>query len=323
MNERTDMNTIPAIPSPVHIGVDVAKAELVADLAGTIKRFANHPKGITALLRAATRCAPHVRLVCEATAGYEQALATASFKAGVPICIVPPQRPRHFAKALGLHAKSDPVDAALLSRFGNQTGPVPARPKDSSRRELESLMRARGELIDALGRENSRREHHEHPLALKLAKDRIVRLEKDIALIDKAAAAVIAADPLLGNADVLLRQVTGVSHQSSRALLAFMPELGTLNRREIAALAGLAPFDRDSGNKQGKRYIQGGRARVRSTLHMAGLSAAQFNKVLAPVYRNLIKAGKPFKVAITAITRKLLVHLNSIMADFLKNQVAA
>jgi len=323
MNERTDMNTIPAILPVVHIGVDVAKTELVADLAGSICRFANHPKGIAALLRAATRCATNVCLVCEATAGYEQLMATACFKAGVPICIVPPQRPRHFARALGLHAKSDPVDAALLSRFGSQTGPVPVRPKDRSRQELESLMRARGELIDSLARENSRHEHHAHPLALKLAKARIVALKKDIAFIDKAAAAVIAADPLLAQADALLRQVTGVSHQSSRALLAFMPELGTLNRREIAALAGLAPYDRDSGNKQGKRFIQGGRKRVRSTLHMAGTSAARFNKVLAPAYRKLREAGKPFKVAITAITRKLLVHLNSIMAEFLKNQVAA
>ncbi|MCW1886229.1 transposase [Luteolibacter flavescens] len=286
-------------------------------------RAAPNQNDAVVLLRAATKCAPHVRLVCEATAGYEQLLATASFKAGVPICIVPPQRPRHFAKALGLHAKNDPVDAALLSRFGNQTGPQPAMPKERSRKELESLMRARGELIDALGRENSRHEHHAHPVVLKLAKARIARLEKDIAAIDKAAAAVIAADPLLSKADALLRQVTGVSHQSSRVLLAFMPELGTLNRREIAALAGLAPFDRDSGNKQGKRFIQGGRARIRSTLHMAGLSAAKFNKVLAPAYRKLRKAGKPFKVAITAITRKLLVHLNSIMADFLKNEVAA
>lgn len=317
------MNTIPAILPVVHIGVDVAKAELVADLAGSIKRFANHSKGISALLRAAVKCAPRVSLVCEATAGYEQLLATACFKAGVPVCIVPPQRPRHFAKALGLHAKSDPVDAALLSRFGNQTGPEPAMPRDSSRRELESLMRARGELIDALVRKNNRHEHHGHPLALKLAKARIARLEKDIATIDKAAAAVIAADPLLAKADAMLRQVTGVSHQSSRALLAFMPELGTLNRREIAALAGLAPFDRDSGNKQGKRFIQGGRKRVRSTLHMAGVSAAQFNKVLSPVYRKLRDAGKPFKVAITAITRKLLVHLNSLMAGLLKNEVAA
>jgi transposase len=134
---------------------------------------------------------------------------------------------------------------------------------------------------------------------------------------------VIAADPLLAKADVMLRTVKGVSHQSSRALLAFMPELGTLNRREIAALAGLAPFDHDSGNKKGKRFIQGGRARVRSTLHMAAVSAARYNGVLAPVFQKLIGAGKPFKVAITAITRKLLVHLNSLMAEFIKNQVAA
>ena len=317
------MNTIPAILPLVHIGVDVAKAELVADLAGSVARFPNQSKGIKALLRAASACAPDGRLVCEATAGYEQALVTAAFKAGVPICVVPPQRPRHFAKALGLHTKSDPIDAALLSRFGNQTGPVPASPKDPSRQELESLMRARGEILDALARENNRHEHHAHPLALKLAKARIAGLKKDLAAIDRAAASVVATNPLLSKADAHLRQVTGVSHQSSRILLAFMPELGTLNRREIAALAGLAPFDHDSGNKNGKRFIQGGRARVRSTLHMAAVSAARFNKILAPVYRKLRKAGKPFKVAITAVTRKLLVHLNSIMADVLKNQVAA
>jgi len=316
------MNTIPAIPSPVHIGVDVAKDELVADLAGSTARFANHPHGIAALLRAALQCSPAACLVCEATGGYEQALATACFKAGMPVCIVPAQRPRHFAKALGIRAKNDPCDAALLSRFGSQTLPQPARAKDRARKELESLMRARGELLDSLARENNRNEHHSHPLACKLAKSRIARLEKDIAEIDAAASEVIAGDPLLARADVLLRGVTGVSHQSSRALLAFMPELGTLNRREIASLAGLAPFDRDSGNKQGKRFIQGGRARVRSTLHMAGVSASRFNKVLAPVYRKLREAGKPFKVAVTAITRKLLVYLNSIMADFLKNQIA-
>jgi len=321
MNVQTSMKTIQQSNPPVHIGIDVAKAELVADLRGSIKRYPNTPAGIARLMRAAANI-PAAHLVCEATAGYEKALVAAAWKLAIPVSTVPPQRVRQLAKVLGIHAKSDPVDASLISRFGATALPKPSSPKPETRAELDSLMRFRDELMDSLKRENCRHEHHDHALVKKLAKARIARLRKDIEELDRAAAALIASDAELAQADARLRKVTGVGHQSSRALLAFMPELGTLNRRQIASLAGLAPFDRDSGKTTGKRYIRAGRGNVRSTLHMAALSAARFNPILRPVYLRLLKAGKPFKVAIVAITRKLLIHLNSIMTKNLQTSLA-
>jgi len=315
------MNTILQSNPPVHIGVDVAKAELVADLQGTIKRYPNTPAGIARLTRAAANL-PGAHLVCEATAGYEKALVAAAWKLGIPVSTVPPQRVRQLAKVLGLHAKSDPIDASLISRFGATALPKPSSPKAETRAKLDSLMRFRDELMDSLKRENCRHEHHDHALVRKLAKARIARLQKDIAELDRAAADLIASDAELARADAKLREVTGVGDQSSRVLLAFMPELGTLNRRQIASLAGLAPFDRDSGTTTGKRFIRAGRGNIRSTLHMAAISAARFNPVLRPVYLHLRKAGKPFKVAIVAITRKLLIHLNSIMTKILQIPLA-
>lgn len=322
MNVQTSMNTILQSNAPVHIGVDVAKAELVADLQGTIKHYPNTPAGITRLMRAAANI-PGAHLVCEATAGYEKALVSSSWQLGIPVSTVPPQRVRQLAKALGRHAKSDPIDAKLISRFGATALPKPSSPKPETRVKLDALMRFRDELMDSLKRESCRHEHHDHPLVKKLAKARIARLEKDIAEVDRAAADLIAADAELARADSKLREVTGVGHQSSRTLLAFMPELGTLNRRQIASLAGLAPFDKDSGTSSGKRFIRAGRGSIRSTLHMAAISAARFNPVLRPFYLRLRKAGKPFKVAIVAVTRKLLIHLNSLMAKILKIPVAA
>jgi transposase len=321
MNVQTSMNIITQSNAPVHIGVDVAKAELVADLNGTIKRYPNTPAGIARLTRAAAAI-PGAHLVCEATAGYEKALVSSSWQLGIPVSTVPPQRVRQLAKVLGLRAKSDPIDARLISRFGATALPKPSSPKPETRTKLDALMRFRDELMDSLKRESCRHEHHEHPLVKKLAKARIARLEKDIAEVDRAAADLIAADAELARADAKLREVTGVGHQSSRTLLAFMPELGTLNRRQIASLAGLAPFDRDSGTSSGKRFIRAGRGSIRSTLHMAAISAARFNPVLRPFYLRLRKAGKPFKVAIVAVTRKLLIHLNSLMAKILKIPVA-
>jgi len=322
MNVLTNMKTILHSQSPVHIGVDVAKAELIVDLQGSIKRHPNTPVGIKRLLRAVARI-PNAHLVCESTAGYEKSLISSAIQAGIPASIVPPQRVRQFAKSMGILAKSDPIDASLISRFAAQAKPQPMAARSANRSKLDSLMRFRGELIDSLQRESCRHEHHDDPLVNKLAKARIAQLKRDIEKIDQAAAALIASDTELSRADAKLRQVTGVSHQSTRVLLAFLPELGTVSRTRIASLAGLAPFDHDRGKNNGKRFIQAGRAHVRRTLHMAAVSAASFNKVLKPIYQRLRNAGKPFKVAIVAITRKLLIHLNSIMADLLKIPVAS
>jgi transposase len=309
MNAQTSMKTIHQSEPSVHIGVDVAKAELVCDLNGSIKRYPNTSAGISRFLRSAAAI-PGAHIICESTGGYEKTLVQTSLQGGIPASSVPPQRVREFANSIGAKAKNAqarPVSATLLS---------------PGRRKLDALMRFRAELMESLHRESCRHEHHDDPLVSKLARARIARFEKDIETVNEAAAAVIAADPELARADARLREISGIGVQTTRTLLAFLPELGTIGRRRIASLAGLAPFDNDSGQTKGRRYIQGGRAAVRKTLHMAALSAARYNEVLKPVYLRLRQAGKPFKVAIVAITRKLLIHLNSLMADLIKIPLA-
>jgi transposase len=316
------MNILPSSDPSVHLGVDVAKAELVLDLHGSIRRFENHPKGINALLKAISKSGQRPHLVCEATGGYEQPLVCAALAAGVLISVVSPKRVRDFAKALGLLAKSDPLDAALLSRYGRQAQPMPVAPKDAIRQQLDAIMRTRAELMDSMQRELNRSEHDLLPSIKKIRQDLIKRYEKHLATLEAAAAQLIASSQSLSRIDAKLREVKGVGEQTSRALLAFLPELGHIGRRSIAALAGLAPYARDSGKAHGKRFIQGGRGQVRRMLHMAAVAAAKHNPILKAFYQRLRNAGKPFKVAIVAVTRKLLIHLNCLMAQILKNPIA-
>lgn len=320
--ERTDPVNLPQQPAPVHLGVDVAKAELVADFQGKVRRFGNDARGIAALLEAASRIPGPAHLVCEATAGYERPLAAAAMAKAVPVSIVQPLRVREFARSHGRLAKSDPLDAVLLSRFGDSVKPQPLQPKDEVRLELDDIMRTRSELLDSMRRELNRAEHHTCKLAVRIHKSLAAAYAKHIAALEARAAALIAGNRALAQADALLRAVSGVSHQTSRTLLAFLPELGHVGRGTVASLAGLAPHDRDSGTLKGKRFIQGGRAQVRKVLYMAAVVAMRHNTVLKVVYRRLRDAGKPFKVAIVALARHLLVHLNSIIAKSLGNPLA-
>lgn len=312
---------LPEQPLIVHLGVDVAKAELVADFQGKIRRFKNDATGISALLKASARI-PAAHLVCEATAGYERQLAAAAMDKSIPVSIVQPLRVREFARAHGHLAKSDPLDAALLTRFGNSVQPKALQPKDELRQELDDIMRTRAELIDSMQRELNRAEHHVCKMVIRIHKNLAATYAKHIAALDAKAAAVIAADEALKQADALLRTVSGVGPQTSRSLLAFLPELGHAGRRAIASLAGVAPFDRDSGKFKGKRFIRGGRGQVRKALYMASLSAVRHNAILKAIYKRLRASGKRAKVAIVAVMRHLLIHLNSIMAKFLGNPLA-
>lgn len=316
------MNILPEPPPLVHLGVDVAKAELVADLQGKIHRFGNNPKSIAALVKAASRIPGIPHLVCEATAGYERPLAAAAMDKAVRVSIVQPLRVREFARAHGRLAKNDPLDAAMLSRFGASVGPRPLQPRDKVRLQLDDIMRARAELIDSMQRELNRAEHHYSSIVVRIHKQLAAGYAKHIAALEAKAAALVAGDRDLSEADSLLRAVSGVGPQTSRTLLAFLPELGHVGRRTIAALAGLAPYDRDSGKFKGKRFIQGGRGQVRKVLYMASLVAMRHNTVLKALYQRLREAGKPFKVAIIAVARHLLVHLNAIIARKLEIPLA-
>jgi transposase len=321
--EQTNMNTLTDSTPPVHFGVDVAKAELVLDLLGHTRRFTNDPKGIASLLKSVSKSAAHPYIVCEATGGYERNLAKAALLQGVLISVVQPQRVREYANSQGQFAKSDPLDAALLTQFGAVNKKLkPLTAKDSGRQKIDELLRARSELIDARQRESNRAEHRSGTVLEQVHKKLDAVYKEQIRKLDKAIDAMVAGDENLSKADAMLREVSGVGPQTSRTLLAFLPELGRVGRGTIAALVGLAPFDKDSGKRTGKRYIRGGRSQIRKVLHMAAVSATRSNDVLKKFYAELRSNGKEFKVAIVATARKLLIYLNSLMAKFLQNPVA-
>jgi transposase len=315
------MKTLPSLSPGVHLGVDVAKAELVLDLVGSIRRFPNTAKGIASLLKAST-IIPGSHLVCEATGGYERELVNRALLADVPISVIQPKRVRCFATALGQIAKNDPVDAVLLSRFGNQTNPTPLIAKDSARQQLDAILRARAEFQDSMQRELNRAEHETNTAISRMRQTMIACYRKQIDKLDKQAAALIASEQKLSLAEAVLRSVPGVGPQTSRTLLAFLPELGHLGRRSIAALVGVAPYDRDSGTARGRRFIKGGRSQVRKVLYMAAVVSLKHNDYLKKVYLHLRAAGKPAKVALVAVMRKLLIHLNTLMANFHQTAVA-
>jgi transposase len=310
---------------PVYLGVDVAKSELVLDLLNTICRFENSAPGIRKLLDVIARHpdSQRLQLICEPSGGYEQPLVLAALKAARPISLAQPLRVRRYAQALGILAKNDPIDARLLSRFGADLKPAALDPLDEDRRRLTELLNRRDDLIESIQRENHRAEHHAAGLCLRQHRAMIKLLEKQLAQIQAAAHCLIAASSSLHQAQTLLCKIEGVGPQTSSLLLAQMPELGRTGRAQISALAGLAPYDRDSGQTSKKRFIQGGRAKVRRALYMAALTAARCNPVLKPCYQRLRASGKPVKVALIAIARKLLIHLNSLMTDFYKKSLAA
>jgi len=313
----------------VYFGVDVAKLELVLDLRGKILRFENKPAGIAKLLSTITRqigadslaCA---RIVCEPTGGYEKAFMHAAIKAGVAICMANPLCVRRFAQALNKHAKSDPIDAALLSRFGADLKPSALlTTPNEERSKLAALIDRRGDLMDILQCQNNRAEHHLDAFCSRQHKAFVKLILKQIEALQAAIDKLIEQSAALATARERLCEVKGVGSQTSAMLLAHLPELGRIGRTQISALAGLAPFNRDSGKTTKKRYIQGGRSKVRRALYLAALSAARSNPNLKPVYQRLRAAGKPVKLALIAIARKLLIHLNSIMSDLYKIPLAA
>jgi len=310
--------------SPVHIGIDVSKDELVLDLLNVIHRLPNCPSAIGRLLKTLSSHpdSSRMHLVCEPSGGYEQTLVGAALKAGFTISLVQPLRVRRYAQALGILAKSDPIDARLLSRFGADLKPKALPPQDEDRRKLAELLKRRDELINSIQRERNRCAHHNDPLCLSQHRSLIKMLEKHLAQIQDAYERLIASSASLKKARALLCNVQGVGPQTSAILLAQLPELGLASRSQIAALAGLAPYDRDSGSLSKKRFIHGGRTKLRRALYMAALSAARCNPVLKPAFQKLVARGKPKKLALIAIARKLLIHLNSLLASHSKSPLA-
>ena len=299
--------------TPVFVGIDVAKAtlEVAVRPSGAQWASANEEAGIQTLLGQLRALAPAL-VVLEATGGYEQAVAATLATAGVPIVIANPRQIRAFARATGQLAKTDAIDAQILALFAERVRPTPRPLPDDATQALEALLTRRRQLLEMLVAEKNRL--GVAPAHLRRDIGQHIRwLERRVADLDRELHAGVRASPVWRAQDDLLQSVPGVGPVLSYTLLAALPELGTLGRKQIAALVGVAPLARDSGTHRGRRTSWGGRAPVRTVLYMATLTATQWNPVLRQCYQRLRAAGKPHKVALTACMRRLLLILNAIV----------
>ena len=297
------------------IGIDVSKTALVIAVHPTSERWTSEttPAAIEAAVGRLQAVAPTI-IVVEATGGYERALVAACAAAGLPVAVVNPRQVRAFAQALGRTAKTDPIDAEILALFGARVQPEARALADAATQALAALVARRRQLIEMLGMERARlaQAPPTGPITRNL-RTHIRWLERRITDVDNDLGTAIQTSPVWRVHEDLLRSVPGLGPITARTLLAELPELGRLDRRAIAALVGVAPFNCDSGQYRGHRHIWGGRASVRTSLYMAALVATRHNPVLAAFYRRLRTAGKPAKVAIVATMRKLLTILNTMM----------
>jgi len=294
----------------VYIGVDVAKASLDAAWAECSRRFANNKSGLSALTKWIKQSPFAVHLICEASGGYERGLLDAAEQNGIKVTLVQANRVRQYARAAGILAKTDKVDARVLCAFGSAMQPKPTPPLSAQQKRLRELETQRQHLSRMMVAEQNRLAQLNDKELQRLTRSLLATLKKQLAAIDMRMVGLIAEDQTLKQKAQKLTAVAGVGTRTAVLLLARMPELGTLNRTQAAALAGLAPFNRDSGTLRGKRTIFGGRRALRCGLYMAALVAARHNLILRDFYQRLRNNGKPHKVALTAVMRKLLLALN-------------
>jgi transposase len=251
---------------------------------------------------------PHV--VCEATGGYERPVVEACHKAKILVSVLNPAHTLAASQAQGKRAKTDPCDAAALTDYGQRFQPEPTAALPPAVREITELTLWLKQLIDNLAVVKTQAEHQTNAFVGQRHAELLAHYQSQIATVEQEIKKLVQAQTPFQQRVDCLTQIDGVGFRTALLTLVFLPELGSMNRGGTAALAGLAPWTRDSGTMKGKRCIGGGRAQVRPVLYMAALSASRCNPVLAPVYQNLKKRGKPSKVALTAVMRKLLVHMN-------------
>lgn len=301
--------------SLVYVGIDVAKDHLDVHAlpAGTAWRVANAPEAIDELARRLVELAPAL-VALEATGGHEHAVAGALATAGLAVAVMNPRQVRDFARATGELAKTDQLDARVIALFAERVRPEPRALPDAAQRALEALLSRRRQLIGMLVAERNRMLLAD--LAIRKSLMKHVRwLEKELSSVEGAVTKSVEASPVWRAKEDLLRSVPGVGPVLATTLLADLPELGQLDRREIAALVGVAPHARDSGRHSGRRTTWGGRSDVRTVLYMGALAAITFNPPLRAFYQRLLANGKPKKVALVAVMRKLLVALNAMVRD--------
>ena len=298
--------------SEIFVGIDVSKSRLDVATVPDDKHWtvSNNEKGVSELVDRLKALPPNL-IVLEATGGYEMFATSELTAAGFPVFVANPRQMREFAKATGKLAKTDSIDARVIARYAEALRPTPRPLKDRQTQELSDLVSRRRQILGMITAEKNR---------LKVASKRVLKdisahiswLEKRLDKVDGDIERLIKESPIWREKDNLLQDVPGVGPVLSCTLLAFLPELGTLNRKEIAALVGVAPLNRESGTLRGRRTVWGGRAYVRAVLYMATVAALRCNPAIRKFYKRLCEAGKPKKVAITACMRKLLTILNAI-----------
>ena len=308
------------------VGIDISKDWLdvgcFPEAPGA--RFANTSRGHAALIAwlegpgASAGGAPPAdapRVVFEATGAYHRALAEALEHAGLLYCKVNPRQARRFSQALGRRAKTDRIDAAMLARMGQVLELEPQAPRGETQSDLNALSSGRQALVKDRTALLAQRQTAAHALVRRQIERRLKAVEADIAELDAALAALVRADPELRAREAILVSIPGLGATSATTILAEMPELGGMEGRQAAALAGVAPLTRSSGQWRGRAFIGGGRAALRRALYMPALVAARHNPDLRTVYERLVAAGKPKKLALVAVMRKLLVLANALLRD--------
>jgi transposase len=299
------------------VGIDVAKAELVVATRPTAERWTveNDERGVRTLVERLRRDGATL-IVLEATGGYELLCVAALAAASLPVVVVNPRQVRDFARATGQLAKTDRIDADILALFAERVRPEVRALPDADAQELDALLARRRQLLDMLQAERNRLGQvfgrGKTPVKKSL-KAHIAYLERELRMTDSDLGDMVRDSPAWRERDDLLQSVPGVGPVLSLTLLADLPELGQLSRREIAKLVGVAPLSRDSGTLRGRRFVQGGRASVRAVLYMAALVATKRNAVIRNFYARLLAAGKPKKLALVACMRKLLTILNTMV----------
>ena len=298
------------------VGIDVSKDRLDVHVRPQGEAFAvaRDDAGLAELVERLSALAPTL-VVVEATGGFEQVVASACAAAHLPLAVVNPRQVRDFARATGRLAKTDALDAGVLAHFAEAVKP-PLRPvPDEQARALDELITRRRQLVEMMTSERLRLRQARQPRIAKAIKRHLELLQKELSELEQDLDTTIRGTPAWQETVDLLVSVPSIGTTTARVLVAELPQLGTLDRRSIASLAGLAPFNRDSGTFKGQRSIAGGRRQVRTALYMAALVAARHNPVLSTHYKHLLNKGKAKKLALVAVARRLLVILNAIVRD--------
>jgi len=300
----------------ITVGIDVSKDRLDVAVrpSGEVFAIERNPAGLEQLTLRLGALSPNL-VALEASGGFETVVAAALAAARLPVVVVNPAQIRAFAKAIGQRAKTDPIDAAVIAHFAEATRPEPRPMPDEATRLLADLVARRRQILEMMVAERQREKRVTVPHLRKSIMRLLKVLERELTSVDTDINDAVRGSPAWREKEDLLASVPGVGPTIARTLIAELPELGQLSRRQVAALAGLAPFTRQSGQWRGKSFIGGGRTSVRTALFMGAMVAKKYNPVLRTFFNRLVAAGKPKMIALIAVARKLLTMLNAILRD--------